>query len=391
MKVWVVNPYDNLPPEGYRPQRFWLMSRAFAAAGCETTLWTSGFSHANKTPRKFIRPLTGEGFKIVLVPVPGYRANIGLMRIVNHKILAHRWRRMAESAECPDLIVASSPPLGLLTSVRKFAQTHGVPYIVDVMDAWPETFERVLPRFVLKCLGLYAMAGRNYRDAARISVVAQRYRDLVADYGATTPCRLFYHGVERSEDARRSVRLSTKTLRLVYLGNMGASYDLRTVIKTVRLMSEVELDLAGTGPDEPALRKLAVGCDRIRFHGYLGVCELNTLLTQVDAGLVPMFTTSCVGVPYKLADYVVAGLPILNSLEGETADLLEKQGAGFSYQAGNGQSLRTAIEKLRAADRVTLQSGAEKLSKLFDAQRIYADYVTWALDISLARSPSRTG
>ena len=32
MTVWIVNPFDNLPPEGYRPQRYWLMSRAFAEA-----------------------------------------------------------------------------------------------------------------------------------------------------------------------------------------------------------------------------------------------------------------------------------------------------------------------------------------------------------------------
>ena len=51
MTVWIVNPFDNLPLEGYRPQRYWLMAQAFAAAGHDVVYWTSDFSHANKAPR----------------------------------------------------------------------------------------------------------------------------------------------------------------------------------------------------------------------------------------------------------------------------------------------------------------------------------------------------
>ena len=33
MTVWIENPFDNLPREGSRPLRFWLMARAFVQAG----------------------------------------------------------------------------------------------------------------------------------------------------------------------------------------------------------------------------------------------------------------------------------------------------------------------------------------------------------------------
>ena len=42
MNVWIANPFDNLPPEGARPQRYWLMARAFARAGHAVTLWPNG-------------------------------------------------------------------------------------------------------------------------------------------------------------------------------------------------------------------------------------------------------------------------------------------------------------------------------------------------------------
>ena len=65
MAVWIVNPFDNLPTEGNRPQRYWLMGRAFAKAGHKVVLWSSDFSHATKAKRKFVRECD-DGFEVRL-------------------------------------------------------------------------------------------------------------------------------------------------------------------------------------------------------------------------------------------------------------------------------------------------------------------------------------
>ena len=54
MTVWIQNPFDNLPCEGYRKQRYWLMAEAFARAGHSVVLWTSDFSHGAKAPRQIL-------------------------------------------------------------------------------------------------------------------------------------------------------------------------------------------------------------------------------------------------------------------------------------------------------------------------------------------------
>ena len=43
MRVWIVNPVDNLPLEGYRPQRYWL---GVDGARHDVVLWTGDFSPA---------------------------------------------------------------------------------------------------------------------------------------------------------------------------------------------------------------------------------------------------------------------------------------------------------------------------------------------------------
>lgn len=381
MKVWIVNPFDNLPLEGNRPQRYWLMARAFARAGHDVTLWTSDFSHARKARRQlganvgtsFVR----DGFRTVLVATRLYRANIGLARIVSHRLLAKAWARRVADEPAPDLVVASSPPLSLCAAARDYCAAQNVPFIVDVMDAWPETFERVLPRMLLA--PLRRLARRNYQAAAAISTVSERYVDLVRGYGVRAPVKLFYHGIERNVSvARTDGRPESAAWRLVYAGNMGASYDVRTVIAAVKTLPDVTLDLAGTGPCEPAWRTLAATCPRIRFHGYLDAAALQALLATADAGVVPMFPASCVGVPYKLADYAAAGLPVLNSLTGETARVLAETGAGFSYQAGDVVSFRAALAALRMAEPAGVRRGVAALAARFDADEIYRAYVAWA-------------
>ena len=162
-------------------------------------------------------------------------------------------------------------------------------------------------------------------------------------------------------------------VRIVYIGKMSLSYDLATAVDAVEGDAELSLDLAGAGPDEAALRQQAAGCDRIRFHGYLAETALRALLSQADVALVPMFDDSCVGVPYKLADYAAAGLPVASSLHGETADLLVRYAAGVTYTAGDSAALRTAVR-----DAVGKRSGVAALADAFDAQKLYAGYVAFA-------------
>lgn len=383
MNVWIVNPYDNLPLEGYRPQRYWLMARAFARAGHRTTLWTSDFSHAHKRPREISGPVDGEGFAVRLVPTPPYPKNICLKRVLSHRAFARRWRTMAATETPPDAVVASLPPISLGAAAAAFCRNSGAAFMVDVQDAWPETFERVLPRFLLA--PLRTAVGRVYRAADGVSGVARVYLDLAASYGARAPMCLAPLGAELPRAEGAPPPAPDGALRLVYAGNMGRSYDLATVVDAVKADPSLRLDLAGAGPDEAALRTRAAGCSRIRFHGYLDAAGLRALLASSDAALVPMFDDSRVGIPGKLADYSSAGLPILNSLSGETAALIAEHSAGFTYSAGSVESFADAAAKLRAADREALRAGAASLAAVFDADKIYPAYVEWTAKVASER------
>ena len=171
-----------------------------------------------------------------------------------------------------------------------------------------------------------------------------------------------------------NIRADNAALRLAYVGNMSLSYDLEAVIKAVANMGCVILDIAGNGPDKERLEGLAKGAGNIKFHGYLGDEDLAKLLAGCHVGLVPMFPSSCVAVPGKMADYAAAGLKVIESLGGETARVIDKYKVGGHYKAGDIESLRQAIATIRYS--VTTPNPPEFAAQ-FDASIVMDRYVKW--------------
>ena len=389
MRVWIINPFDNLPLEGYRPQRYWLLSQAFAEAGHDVVYWTSDFSHANKAPRVVDDPTKWpEGypncsnvrFSVVLVPTPPYAKNVSFARIRSHRALARNWLAAAmEQEHKPGLILASLPPIGLPLAAKAYADEVGAKFIVDIMDDWPGTFYRLLPRG-LRWLGPVLFSGSRrkarylYSHAALVTGCSDRYGALARSAGAPAFYRA-YHGIEFPRSNNQTIKQSKQSndLSLLYLGNLGRTYDLPTLLKAVEKMPDVTLDVAGAGAQESLLK--ACRCARVRFHGYCGAERLEALLKQADIGIVPMQPESCVGIPYKIADYARAGLAVASSLGGESGELLTRYGAGEAYEGGNVDSLVAALERLRARLAEAKAASRRLAEAEFDARRIYADYV----------------
>ena len=380
MTVWIENPFDNLPAEGFRPQRYWLMAEAFAKAGHAVTLWTSDFSHAKKAPRTLSK--IEAPFRLKLVKTPPYSGNVSFKRIASHRTYAANWladaRAEAKESGKPDIIVLSMPPLSTADAALAMKKEFGAKIVVDVMDAWPETFERIFPaplKFLsaIALLPLRRAAKRAYRGADLVTGVCDAYGDIARASGAREYVR-FYHGIDTSKASGANAQ--RPPLSFVYAGNFGRGYDLSAAIKAVLESEDATLDIAGAGEREAEWKALAANSPRIRFHGYLDATALRELLLQSDAGIIPMFPASQVGVPGKLADYAAAGLPVVCSLPGEALELLSRYRAGVSYVAGERDSFSAAVDQVRLLEK----NDAYALAVEFDAEKLYNSYLNFLLE-----------
>ena len=367
MTVWIQNPFDGLPCEGGRKQRYWLMAEAFLRAGHRVTYWTSDFSHSAKRRRDAMQPVPPD-MEVVLVPTLPYSSNVGFRRIASHRHYARSWTRMARAhGSRPDLIISSIPTISAAEAAIALGHNLGARVAIDVQDAWPETFERLAPpplRPAAHALlaPLRSKARRIYREADIVTGVCDRYRDLTGrdDYFRA------YLGIE-IHDAQVSTAAANGSgvRRLVYSGNLGRTYDLSTIVKAVESDTNLELDVAGFG-------EFSSRCPRVRFHRMLSAEKLRAMFAECDVGIIPMRDDSWVGIPNKMFDYSAAGLRIVTSLGGEAADLVSKYRCGAIYRPGDAVSLAAAVY---ACDGIGRNASLEMCRREFDAARIYDAYV----------------
>lgn len=359
--VWIVNPFDLLPGEPGRPGRYRALSEVLSSRGHKVVWWTSDFSHRFKTRRTMDAP-GNEAFAVRLLHTHPYKRNISLARVLNHRQFGREFYRAAleelkkDAKSRPDRIVVSMPPLSPASMAIMLRDEWGGKVIVDIQDAWPETFGRLVPgagkahevleRLVLA--PLYREAQSAYKRADGIAAVAETYVDLSgARHRDQSSCVVYLGAPFRDLDASiRMDRRTTSPFTFIYLGSLSANYDLETVIRAAAIVKQSGCNfrvlIAGMGPHENALRRLSQTLDLqpvLEFRGYLTYDKVANLLGESHCGLNPILPECWCAMPNKVADYFGAGLPVINSIPGELSALIRMNDAGAYYQARNTESL----------------------------------------------------
>ena len=359
MEIWLINPYGQIPGEGWRDYRFTLAARALAARGHSVTWWTARFDHHTKRMRA---AAPADTFGIELVDTPPYTRNISVARLRFERTFARNVVRIAAGRARPDVVIAADPPQFCGAAGRRLAAIHGTRFVIDCLDLWPELFVSSAPWFVrplvsVAVLPLRAIRRRNARASTLAIAAAAAYQRMLAAAGAP---RVVTIPIGVDVESLRAERVSHERFTLIYAGSLGERYDLDTLLDAVEGL-DVDLVIAGQGRAEERLR--ARRLPNVRIVGAVPPSELPALYARADAGVAPYSSGSTVALPLKLFDYLAAGLPIITSLGGEAAEL-----AAARYEPHDAASLRSAIAAVRTAHFPAHSADA------FDAKVLYERY-----------------
>lgn len=433
VNIWIFNPFDALPWEG-KAQRYASLANSLAVRGHSVVHWSSGFSHTFKTRRQVPAGFDAAAlpYAIELIDCPGYRSNVSLSRVLNHQAYGRGLVREGLSAvdggrrAAPDLILASMPPVEGPGAARKLKQHFGCKLVVDVMDAWPDTLLQVLRgtgggepggrrQAGLLTVGRLALAPyyRQLRRALQcadgVCAQSQAFADFAQAQGATDRVDVFYLGAEAApaELEPRSFQLPAggagggstepgadpaKTgaprtaarplAQLLYLGAMGRSYDLETLFEAVAQLNReslvVALDVVGEGEKRAALESRQV--PGVSFTGYLSGDALAGRMRSADLGIVPFLPGSGVALPYKAAEYLAHGLPVISSIDGELGEHVRHYGCGSTYTPLQVDELATVLLSY-ATDRARIAREADAarncFRERFNRDQIYPAFAEW--------------
>jgi glycosyltransferase involved in cell wall biosynthesis len=138
----------------------------------------------------------------------------------------------------------------------------------------------------------------------------------------------------------------------------------------------VHFILAGEGEQSISLKRVAGNSSNITFTGWLRHADIRWLLERSAVGLIPCRSVIDT-TPNKLFEYMSAGLPVISSLEGETADIIAKSEIGLSYRCGDADELYCHVSALADDDAMRKRLADNSRSvfrRHFSETALYAKY-----------------
>jgi glycosyltransferase involved in cell wall biosynthesis len=381
LKIAFITMGVKLPGETMGYTRFASLAQIFAEHGFDAELITTGFQHWSKQQRNLAElDLSALTYKVSFIAEPGYKRNVDPLRIYSHHVAAKNLRQHLTAHGSYDAIYAEVPPNNVAKVAGNYAKAKGIPFIIDVNDLWPEAMKMVFDIPPLSTIAYWPMARDAravYRMANAIVGTSDEYRDYPYRHGAGAKESLtVYVGNElkQFDDAATAATDASADLPhkpadafwLTYAGTLGESYDLTNVLYALAILPtkgtcNVQLILAGDGPKRAELEQqaAALGIDsNVKFLGFLPYASMAQLLARSDILINSFAPKAPQSVVNKIADYLAAGKPIINTAASpEMRRLLTAGRAGINIKAGEPEPLASAIALLAGAPKLCQSMG----------------------------------
>jgi glycosyltransferase involved in cell wall biosynthesis len=364
LKVWIVHQFA-VPPSQPGITRHFSLARELVQRGYEVTLIASSFDHLT---RRETRLAAGErfakecidGVNFLWLRSPAYAGN-GIARMWN--MAAFALSVLAGICEqqlgTPDVVVGSSPTLFSALAAERLAKRHGVPFVLEVRDLWPQSLVDLgkMPPSHPLVLGLGRIERHLYRKAQRIVTLLSDSTDHMVRKGARREriCEL-PNGIDMRLAPEPRAPRPAAPFTVMYAGAHGLANGLDTVLDAAALLqqrgwgSRVRIRLVGDGPEKPRLQERArrEGLVNVQFDEPVPKTQVFSVLQEADAFLMvlknsPVFRHGVS--PNKLYDYMASARPVVFSVDSPN-NPVQSENAGISVPPGDAQAMAEAIAEL---------------------------------------------
>jgi len=322
---------------------------------------TSSFYHRIKKQRVMENIEAELPFRVRLLYEGGYKKNISLKRLKSSREFSRSVLHYLKHRKVPDLIYLVIPSLDVAAVVSKYADENSVPLMIDIQDLWPETFRMVVDIPLVSDL-LFApmmrMANQVYAKADQIIAVSETYvrRGMSVNHRCKEGMSV-YIGSDISYAKKmmesQIVYKPAGEFWITYVGILGYNYDIELVIDALAILmergiSKIVFQVCGNGELMEKFQA-AAKCKQVSavFHGHTDYGCMMKILSLSDAAVNPIIGKAVGSITNKVADYAVAGTPVVNTQpNNEYRQLLDEYEAGINCPPGNVVSVADAIERL---------------------------------------------
>lgn len=330
------------------------MLTIFNQIGGEKQVVTTDFNHGKK---RYYEADEAEHPNQITLHVPGYKKNLSVKRIWSHLMFARHIKKYLNSLEeKPSAIYCTMPTSSSAYVCAKYCKKHGVKFVIDVIDLWPDSLlPLVKGKAVIKAL-LYPwtyLTQYAYKSADVIMGESVKYANEAKKYNQKADVYPIYLGVDMQ--IINKVKTENQVLLekpedevwIAYAGSLGVSYDFNALLDAVKIVHgryKYKLWFVGDGVRhneiETYIKSNGLNAE---ITGFLSYDQLLGYLSYCDIAINIFRNNTEVVYSYKFNDYVSMDCFVLNSLEGETAQMVDEYRIGRNFNFSD-QPLSTILE-----------------------------------------------
>ena len=361
--------------------RFNYLASLLTNRGNEVDFFTTDFSHVKK--RKRITTGLVVPYRINFIHEIGYKKNVSVKRILSHMLFSRNLAHSLKQIPLPDVVYLAIPSIDAAYVTAKYCIKRNIPYILDIQDLWPEAFQLVLKNADFLFWGMKRRADFIYKNASEIIAVSETYLErAISVRNSKCNSLCVYLGTDLKNFDSYPVLSTDKNIGevwIVYIGTLGASYNISIVIDAIKLLvesgiSNFSFQVFGDGPNMKEYQDRAKGLP-IHFWGRLIYEEMIGYVKNGDIAVNPIVKGAAQSIINKHADYAAAGLPIVNTQEClEYRNLLDHYNCGINCDVESVEQVANALRFLieNPIDRVRMGKNSRLMAEeVFDRSNTY--------------------
>lgn len=334
MKVAIISTFDTFF------DRVDLLKEYYQNKGIEVIVITSDYSHRLK--EKYQNDKAD-----IQLSVRAYMKNLSIDRLRSHDEFAKKVKEHLEILR-PEIIHCIIPCNSLCKTMSAYKKEHNVKLIFDVNDLWPES----LPVGNIKHCFPFTL-WKNTRDkyieqADMILSECDYFKEILHKENSTK-----WHTLHFAKKMHPTNTMSTFTLEefsFCYLGSINNIIDIDLIsmfLCACAKVKKVNLHIVGGGEKKEILiEQLRQNSINVIDHGYIFEQEAKQkVLDQCQYGFNIMKDTVMVGLTMKSMDYMCGGLPMINTIKGDTARICDKYSVGYNLTKDSIDEVVSLLEK----------------------------------------------
>ena len=296
-----------------------------------------------------------------------------------------------------DVVVGTSPQFFTVCAAYVTSLFKRIPWVFELRDLWPESIRAVGAMGNSKMLDrLERLELFLYRKADHIVTVTESFKRNLIDRGvSSTKITVVTNGVDASkfcprpkdQDLVKRFGLQGKFVA-GYIGTHGMAHSLETILDAAELLKSVpggdrfQFVLLGEGANKVSLKKSATqrGLDNVTFIDPVSKQEIARYWSLLDVAVIhlkktELFTTV---IPSKLFECMAMGIPVLHGVQGESAEIVERESVGLLFEPENAQALCNQLLTLSDNQKLyqRLQTQGPASAQKYDRSALAGDMLT---------------